>query len=110
MSGRSLSVLRPDQAATESSDEGTAVLRRSVFRTAVTRPGAPYVLVALAIPLARFAIVALMPRHLVGTLFEDDAFYYFRIARNIALGHGSTYDGVNSTNGYQPLWLAVLVP
>lgn len=41
---------------------------------------------------------------------QDDAYYYFVIARNIAGGMGSTFDGVNLTNGYQPLWLALLLP
>lgn len=40
----------------------------------------------------------------------DDAYYYFGIARNVAEGHGSTFDRINSTNGYHPLWLAMAVP
>lgn len=36
----------------------------------------------------------------------DDAFYYFAIARNVAHGLGSTFDGLHVTNGYHPLWLA----
>ena len=40
----------------------------------------------------------------------DDAYYYFGIARNVAEGHGSTFDRLNSTNGYHPLWLALAVP
>jgi len=40
----------------------------------------------------------------------DDGYYYLQIARNIARGHGSTFDRVNRTNGYQPLWTAALVP
>jgi hypothetical protein len=40
----------------------------------------------------------------------DDGFYYLQVSRNIARGHGSTFDRVNSTNGYQPLWAAMLVP
>lgn len=47
---------------------------------------------------------------LVLYLLPDDAFYYFEIARAVALGHGSTFDGVNATNGYHPLWLLVLIP
>ena len=39
----------------------------------------------------------------------DDAFYYFGIARNIADGRGSTFDQINSTNGYHPLWMAICV-
>jgi hypothetical protein len=40
----------------------------------------------------------------------DDAFYYFGIARNVAHGHGSTFDGIDPTNGYHPLWMLVAVP
>lgn len=41
--------------------------------------------------------------------FDDDCFYYLQIARNIAAGHGSTFDGMHATNGYHPLWMLVLV-
>jgi hypothetical protein len=34
----------------------------------------------------------------------DDAFYYLEVARRIAAGEGSTFDGINRTNGYHPLW------
>jgi hypothetical protein len=37
----------------------------------------------------------------------DDAFYYFQIARNVARGLGTTFDGVHATNGYHPLWLLI---
>lgn len=39
------------------------------------------------------------------TITFDDAWYYFGIARNVAEGNGSTFDGINATNGYHPLWL-----
>ena len=38
----------------------------------------------------------------------DDAFYYIRIGQNLALGHGSTFDGVHQTNGFHPLWQAIV--
>ncbi|MCC6499855.1 MAG: hypothetical protein IT313_06270 [Anaerolineales bacterium] len=41
---------------------------------------------------------------------RDDAYYYFKVAQNISEGHGSTFDGVNKTNGYHPLWALVCVP
>jgi hypothetical protein len=44
------------------------------------------------------------------SMLEDDAFYYFGVARSIAEGHGSTFAGSIMTNGYHPLWLVVLVP
>ncbi|MCC6476785.1 glycosyltransferase family 39 protein, partial [bacterium] len=40
----------------------------------------------------------------------DDGFYYLEIAENIVQGHGSTFDEVSSTNGYQPLWMLILLP
>ena len=51
-----------------------------------------------------------------GTLIEslrwtiDDGFYYLKVADSIAAGQGSTFDGRHLTNGYHPLWLALLVP
>ena len=41
--------------------------------------------------------------------FEDDAFYYTVIAHHIAQSGVSTFDGQTLTNGYHPLWLAILV-
>jgi hypothetical protein len=59
----------------------------------------------------RLAFVAHDMRTLVtrGPLY-DDSFYSFEIARNIARGLGSTFDGVQPTNGYQPLYVFLLVP
>jgi hypothetical protein len=44
--------------------------------------------------------------HLAMTV--DDTFYYFKTALNISRGLGSTFDGINPTNGYHPLWLGLL--
>jgi len=41
---------------------------------------------------------------------RDDAYYYFKVAQNISEGYGSTFDGINPTNGYHPLWAWVCVP
>jgi hypothetical protein len=41
---------------------------------------------------------------------REDGYYYLQIARNAALGRGSTFDGVTPTNGYHPLWMLALVP
>jgi hypothetical protein len=41
---------------------------------------------------------------------RDDAYYYFKVAQNISEGHGSTFDGINETNGYHPLWMFICVP
>jgi hypothetical protein len=41
---------------------------------------------------------------------RDDAYYYFKVAQNISEGHGSTFDGINPTNGYHPFWMLVCIP
>ena len=41
------------------------------------------------------------------TVTFDDAYYYFQIGREIAHGHGSTFNGLDHTNGYHPLWQAI---
>ncbi len=41
---------------------------------------------------------------------RDDAYYYFKVAQNISEGLGSTFDGINMTNGYHPLWMLVCIP
>ncbi len=65
-------------------------------------------LAAVAASCAVFVLAAGTPRLL--TVVPDDAAYYFEIAENAAAGRGLTFDGLNRTNGFQPLWLAVLVP
>ena len=56
--------------------------------------------------LARFDLV-----NLIHGVNNDDAFYYFQIARNLAEGKFSTFDGgITRTNGYHPLWLFLIAP
>ena len=40
----------------------------------------------------------------------DDGYYYLEIARHVAQGQGSSFDGLHPTNGYHPLWMLMLVP
>ena len=41
---------------------------------------------------------------------RDDAYYYFKVAQNITEGRGITFDGINPTNGYHPLWMLINIP
>ena len=67
---------------------------------------------AWAIVLAIAAIIAIVPAGWHAQYMRiDDSFYYPIIARNIARGLGSTYDGgITLTNGYHPLWAWLHVP
>ncbi len=40
----------------------------------------------------------------------DDAYFYFGIARHIALGAGATFDGSVMTNGFHAIYALLLVP
>ena len=56
--------------------------------------------------LARFDLF-----NLIRDVSVDDSFYYFQIARNLAEGKFSTFDGgITRTNGYHPLWLLLITP
>ncbi len=65
------------------------------------------------------ALVVILPHLLIvfGNLYAmlnwfltDDAFYYFQVARNVSEGAGFTFDGINASNGFQPLWMFVCIP
>jgi len=58
----------------------------------------------------QFATISQPVTFLLASVIPDDAFYYFEIARNIVSGHGPTFDGVNPTNGYHPLWMILILP
>lgn len=57
--------------------------------------------------LAASAWALLADPHTLVVHLPDDVFYYFKIAENVANGLGSTFDGINPTNGFQPLWLVL---
>lgn len=70
-----------------------------------------YVYVVIA--LVAFAYGAWFRSHSLYQQFDtgvpDDAAYYLKPALNVATGFGSSFDGTNPTNGYQPLWFLTLV-
>lgn len=56
--------------------------------------------------IARFDVVNLLRDGLI-----DDALYYFEIAKNLAAGKFSTFDGgITRTNGYHPAWMLLVTP
>lgn len=69
---------------------------------------APLVILALYAAFLAWVAIAASWDTLHRFWTSDDGFFYLTIARNIARGHGSTFDGLSVTNGYQPLWLALI--
>ena len=56
--------------------------------------------------LSRFDLI-----NLIRDINNDDSFYYFQLARNLAAGQLSTFDGgITQTNGYHPLWMFLITP
>ena len=47
--------------------------------------------------------------HGVSPLFQDDAYYYLVTANNFIRTGIFAFDGVNATNGFHPLWMAIVV-
>lgn len=71
----------------------------------------PFEVVILLLVLFSHLFVALAPEgRLLNWYKTDDAFYYFKVAQNISEGRGVTFDGLNTTNGFHPLWMAICVP
>ncbi|MBL8090541.1 MAG: hypothetical protein JNJ43_09455 [Anaerolineales bacterium] len=56
---------------------------------------------------AAFADAYTFPNH---WFKRDDAYYYFKVAQNISEGYGSSFDRINLTNGYHPLWMLICIP
>jgi len=87
----------PRAAAVENSErDALAILKRSAVVLGLALIACTYLVEALAVMRAnRVWLVHRLP---------DDAYYYLEIGHRIAHGQGATFDGLNPTNGFHPLW------
>ena len=60
--------------------------------------------------IVRLAILTAPIETILARHGSDDLFYFTRIAENLALGKGFSFDGVHPTTGAQPLFVLVLAP
>ncbi|HKW13207.1 MAG TPA: glycosyltransferase family 39 protein [Candidatus Krumholzibacteria bacterium] len=75
------------------------------------RPNPALLVVLAAAAAVHLAVAALdFPTLARNGFLYDDSFYDFQIARHIAHGEGASFDGTHLTNGFQPLYVAMLVP
>jgi hypothetical protein len=66
--------------------------------------------ILLVLVLALNLYVIFVPTNsLMNWFSSDDSFYYFKVAQNIVAGKGVTFDGINPTNGFHPLWMLVCI-
>ncbi len=68
-----------------------------------------FIYIGLAIvALAGGVYVALAPTNNMMNWYNiDDAFYYYKVAQNALTGHGFSFDQINLSNGYHPLWMLI---
>jgi hypothetical protein len=62
----------------------------------------------VAAAMARLRVTMLDFNSLLTSYLQDDAFYYYKVASNIFSLHRITYDGEQLSNGFHPLWLALI--
>lgn len=55
-------------------------------------------------------LILLLPLPTVILFLSDDAYYYTKVAMNNIAGLGLTFDGINPTNGWHPLWMLLIHP
>ncbi len=67
-------------------------------------------LIALLAFLIRAQFIFLDTSVLAEKFLQDDSFYYFSEAKSLASGNGITSNGIDPTNGFQPLWLFLIAP
>jgi len=55
-------------------------------------------------------LIASLDLQTILSIIPDDPFYYFQIASNFISGKGSSINGIQTTNGYHPLWMLIISP
>ena len=79
-------------------------------RSAVDHLDVYVVMTILLALLARISFLSSAPIASLAYRTTDDAYYYFKVAQNIVAGSGVTFDGINASNGFHPLWMCVILP
>lgn len=90
--------------------EVLATVRLSSGRAGTDRIGVCIALLVLCAVIARIVFLAAAPIEAVAYRTTDDSYYYFKVAQHIVAGDGPTFDGINRTNGFHPLWMCVILP
>jgi hypothetical protein len=78
---------------------------RAEQRSRSSAGGKVVVYLAIIVAISVFLLI-----NTFGVQLVDDGYYYLEIARNVSCGNGFTFDGINRTNGFHPLWQVILVP
>jgi len=68
------------------------------------------VVIAILVLVSPIPAITAPPNSLVNWYTTDDAFYYFKVAENVAEGNGFTFDRLGADSGFHPLWLFISIP
>jgi hypothetical protein len=82
---------------------------RAPGRPIVDRALCGFVVAVASVAFASAAVPALWTASFGVNRFQDDAFYYVVTARHFLQSGVFAFDGVTATNGFQPLWMAMVV-
>lgn len=79
--------------------------------TKINKPSIRFELVLIVLILIMNGYVAFTPQEsLLNWYASDDAFYYYQAARHAIAGNGISFDGINLSSGFHPLWMVVCLP
>jgi hypothetical protein len=70
----------------------------------------PEILLVLVVSIPHVYAALTSPNSILDWFHIDDAYYYFQTARNFVEGNGLSFDGINPTNGFHPLWMLLNLP
>jgi hypothetical protein len=70
----------------------------------------PEIIIIILVMIASLYVALSPANSLINWYDNDDSFYYFKVAQNIVAGNGVTFDGINATNGFHPLWELICIP
>lgn len=73
------------------------------IKTATSYSKVDLIIIAVLICVSIAAVT--LPIGVLINFAHDDSFFYLKTADNFAQGFGTTFDRINTTNGYHPLWL-----
>jgi len=102
MKGAAIRPGGPEKLTDEALDRGP----QQQYARQPLRAGITYALVAAGIILILGFTGRMFARDIA---IPDDGYYYLLIARNYVAQGSFTFDGINDTNGFHPLWMLALV-
>ena len=63
------------------------------------------VLTAVLATLSTIVLAFAVSHGFSSSYIVDDGYFYLKVAQNLDNGHGFTFDGIEKTNGFHPLYL-----